>query len=107
MTREQIEADIALFRLAQNFDLPVGCDEALDRAIAHLRTRLARLDGPPPGHVRARIAVDVAPDASWRIATTPNGGIIYPTRENALAQTVVADLKVPEPAAEVEGVVEP
>lgn len=105
MTREQIEADI---RILENIRITDWTEAAaISRATNVLRARLARMDGPPPGHVRARIAVDVGQWADEWVVWRQASYLHDPRHYDGMRRIyVTADLPLPEPAAEVEGEVE-
>lgn len=108
MTREQITKDISALENIRESAIDqswFGHEiDALTHAIEALRTRLARLDGPPPGHVRATIKADAGPGpGEWYVPRQSESTRPYEGDQSARRSIVVVDLPLPEPAAEVEG----
>lgn len=97
MTREQMERDAEVLMYLSTRVKTGPEANAVERALNNLRARLARMDGPPPGHVRVAFSMFVGREGS------------YSTTERRVGDrhcVINVDLPLPEPAAEVEGEVE-
>lgn len=104
MTREEMEADIALLESASyNGSLAKHQRLAIERAIARLRADLARMEGPPEGMRRLRIGVDRASSATG-VSVYPVDDTYAPIDEHTIA-VITVDIPIPR-VVEVEGVVE-
>lgn len=104
MTREQMEMDAEVLMYLSTRVKTGPEANAVERALNNLLARLARMDGPPPGHVRATIKADAGPGpGEWYVPRQSESTRPYEGDQSARRSIVVVDLPLPEPAAEVEG----